>query len=1567
MTDTETTQQRRNPSKGRGNRPSRAEKEPADRNAVPMLRHGTENNFPTFKKKLAVAVLEKYNDLGRMIDLGEYYVPEEVDVDQYDLDDDPHGLNIGEYKDARKSRCRNMDRMKCDRAGMFAFIMLRLSNESLDAVKLVDGWAEANAAKDPLQLWQLMEATHRVGIDSRIPAVLKAESRRAYQTCAQSTYESIVKFKERFDDLQANYLEYENPDMEDEDVAMDFYRALDNSRYAAFKTNLINGVNSGATEQPANLNEMYSQAASYMVPTKQSHTGTHRTVFATTADRSLDNRGGGRGRGEGRGRRERGGGESKASTPTDVHANRDCWGCGETGHILRDCPSVPAVESGESKDGVARMTHLFSHWSDSDASVPGLTSDSSDDEDPDSEDEGPPALIDDSSDDEDDDLDDWSDDDASNLHSDSESDDVGEEGNGVAYLSGPKSTEWYEVLLDNQANTSVIHPRLLDNIRRTPRPSKVGGLSGHTVSIDLVGHLDGFFDVLAYHDVAANVLCMADVEDLYAITYEPGHAITVHMDAGDMVFYRRDKIYVGDMREWETYRREPDAMAMVTTVTANEARLTAKELRKVREARAFIKAAGYPTLKEAVRLVQDGNLVECRVTASDIRLAFEVDTVNGVYPAMAKGKTVNGRPPRLPTDDSIKMDEPKQQLYTDVMHVMGKKFLITVAEPLHITLCTPVVRESTHELGTALQEQLDTLREKGFNPMRVHCDPQGSLAALQGRFPGTEVDVQGAGDHLPIIDAKIKRVKEMVRCIHGDLPWPLPDARIPDLVAYAVSRTNLRRTAAAVDSVAPRVALTGRKIRATRELALAFGDYCEVADPKVVGVDQKSRQATINRTESCIALYPISNEVGSWQFLNLATNATVRRSRWTPMVTPPVVVARMTELAQSKESTPTLPMKSDEEVDEPDNDGTSDRDLPDESVLGPVADEDRDSEVGEETSPRDEQAEQELTCDSDGEGPGTDEGDGGGEWQEVRRRRIGKAALKAGVLDHSHRTATQRPKGASFPIIDEGDVATYNAFHVSARKGLQQFGSAAHQAIVKEFSQLYAEKEALAPVHRRGLTPAQAKGIIRSSLFLNPKHDATGTFQKIKARLVGNGKQQDKNLWPDRSSPTVGLESVMSVLTVAAKEGRHTACLDIGSAYLEAKWEGEPVYVVIEKMLSTIFVHRFPELKEYKSEDGTLLMRLDKALYGTLMAGKLWYTKLTNILLEKGFVANPIDPCVMNKTVNGNQITVALFVDDILATSKDKEALTWLIGELDGEFDDVKGSISDDFSYLGMHVINDSRGSGKVHVSMEGYEAELMKYADVTGVRKTPACNNLFASGSSQKLAPKELESFHTVVAKLLYLTLRARPQVGVAVAYLTTRVTCANKDDVSKLERVLMYINGTKENKLTLSCAGELRVYGKVDVAFGSHEDGKSQTGIVHTIGEDATVMAKSQKQKMVGKDSTEAELIGLTDAVDGVMRLDEFMREQGHAMDLPLIYQDNQSTISLVTKGGGKYRSVHLRVRQCRIKEMIDTCKMLIGWLETGNMVADSMTKPLQGSLFLAMVRKLLNNLSCGEIGQR
>ena len=112
-------------------------------------------------------------------------------------------------------------------------------------------------------------------------------------------------------------------------------------------------------------------------------------------------------------------------------------------------------------------------------------------------------------------------------------------------------------------------------------------------------------------------------------------------------------------------------------------------------------------------------------------------------------------------------------------------------------------------------------------------DPQRSLVALQGKFPGITIDVSGAGDHLPKVDAKIRRVKELYRSVKAGLPYELPKARARDLMTYSVSRINVRRTSAHNNNICPRVRFTGKKIMFKREFQCGFGDYVEAYDPKV--------------------------------------------------------------------------------------------------------------------------------------------------------------------------------------------------------------------------------------------------------------------------------------------------------------------------------------------------------------------------------------------------------------------------------------------------------------------------------------------------------------------------------------------------------------------------------------------------------------------------------------------------------------------------------------------------------------------------------------------------------------
>ncbi len=58
------------------------------------------------------------------------------------------------------------------------------------------------------------------------------------------------------------------------------------------------------------------------------------------------------------------------------------------------------------------------------------------------------------------------------------------------------------------------------------------------------------------------------------------------------------------------------------------------------------------------------------------------------------------------------------------------------------------------------------------------------------------IDIGRAGDYVPKVDQKIRRIKELYHAVKSDLPWNLPKGLRKDLVAYAVARLNIRRTTA---------------------------------------------------------------------------------------------------------------------------------------------------------------------------------------------------------------------------------------------------------------------------------------------------------------------------------------------------------------------------------------------------------------------------------------------------------------------------------------------------------------------------------------------------------------------------------------------------------------------------------------------------------------------------------------------------------------------------------------------------------------------------------------------------
>jgi hypothetical protein len=149
----------------------------------------------------------------------------------------------------------------------------------------------------------------------------------------------------------------------------------------------------------------------------------------------------------------------------------------------------------------------------------------------------------------------------------------------------------------------------------------------------------------------------------------------------------------------------------------------------------------------------------------------------------------------------------------------------------------------------------------------------------------------------------------------------------------------------------------------------------------------------------------------------------------------------------------------------------------------------------------------------------------------------------------------------------------------------------------------------------------------------------------------------------------------------------------------------------------------------------------------------LFYRKLISELKGMGFEVNPYDPCVVNKMINGSQMTVRWHVDDLMISHTSNEAISQFIGALKDIYGDNlaenTGRIHD---YLGM--IFDFSERDKVKINMTEYLSKVIANfpEEIIGKAATPAGDHLFkVRDDGRKLNEEQADAFHRTVYQLLF------------------------------------------------------------------------------------------------------------------------------------------------------------------------------------------------------------------------
>ena len=383
-----------------------------------------------------------------------------------------------------------------------------------------------------------------------------------------------------------------------------------------------------------------------------------------------------------------------------------------------------------------------------------------------------------------------------------------------------------------------------------------------------------------------------------------------------------------------------------------------------------------------------------------------------------------------------------------------------------------------------------------------------------------------------------------------------------------------------------------------------------------------------------------------------------------------------------------------------------------------------------------------------------------------RPTRTNRGKTKDPALEYIHTLFGSTDPETVFTLLTGRELDHILSFlteQMSVKRGLRQFGNAGAQAIMSELEQLVYRK-VMEGRSANDLTTSQKKAALKYLMFLKQKRCG-----KIKGRGCADGRKQWMYKSKDEmSTPTISTEALFLTCLIDTMEGRCVVTCDMPGAFMQMDID-ELVHLKLEGKIAELLVKVDPSYGEFMTKEwgkSVIYTELSKALYGTLQAALLFWKDMSKFLVEElGFVVNPYDWCIINKTINGKQYTIGWHVDDLKISHVDTDMVEGIIQALDDRFRKEaplvvhRGRVQE---YLGMVI--DFMATGKVSFSMPKYVEELLSKAPeeiMKGSSMTPAASHLFQTNpDAVKLNATDAIQYHHLVAKLLYLTKRTQPDL---------------------------------------------------------------------------------------------------------------------------------------------------------------------------------------------------------------
>ena len=490
--------------------------------------------------------------------------------------------------------------------------------------------------------------------------------------------------------------------------------------------------------------------------------------------------------------------------------------------------------------------------------------------------------------------------------------------------------------------------------------------------------------------------------------------------------------------------------------------------------------------------------------------------------------------------------------------------------------------------------------------------------------------------------------------------------------------------------------------------------------------------------------------------------------------------------------------------------------------------------------------------------------------------------------------------------------------------------------------------------------------IIGVKWVLKEKKATSLSPAKLKARLVAKGFTQRYGInYEETHAPVARTASIRAVFATCATKGWKVYQIDVNNAYLNGDMDMDGVYI-----------RQAPYFEDPQNPNRVWLLK--KGLYGTKQGGNIWHKRfkshLTNMV---GLIEHESDPCLFTSIDESNQINSisSIYVDDAIIGGPD-EIVKDIIAKIAAEF-----SIKD----LGIakHVVGiqvEQQPEGTL-LSQAEYVQEIL---ELTGLIDCKTHSVPMLPGDPSFTMVKDIDNEHEqmfrlldedkhhhyreCIGKLMYLMVCTRPDIAFAVNFLARSCAAPEQRHMQSVINLARYLKGTQTMGIfyPVTQKGEspsIDLVGYVDAAFADCKTSrKSTSGYVFCVN-NSPLTWKSSRQTIITTSSTEAEYVAACDGTKEAVWLRKLFEDLGCRYIQPtVLFEDNNSCIAQTENPLHHKRTKHIDVYYHYTRQMVEENIVVLERVNTGNQLANMMTKPLNKVLFKKHIDCL--NMRCTEM---